>query len=218
MRKTNHPKPNQKLSKLSLNLLPALRKKKNEKKSYISLLPDLNVAFDIFKKKKYQDLSYDIYEIFNNDKEYFNMLRIKIEEMKSSTKFEIEEKGFLLKKFVEKNKKFNLILNSIIIEFTFLNAGFKDPIKLYLPICLLPLFYFNKPEDVKYLLMSIIEFNEKFDEVNFDFQKMYNFVIFSDKYDTQKFEEIEYSKGGFGFNVYNFKWVTPLNNFEVTVK
>jgi len=142
--------------------------------------------------------------------------------MKSSKKFEIDEKGFFLKKYKEKNKKFKLLFNSIIIEFVFLNVKFgfgnKDPIKLYLPFCLLPLFYFNEPEEVKYLIMSLISFDDKFESVYFDFQKMYNFVIFSDKYDTIKFEEIEYSKGGFNINVYNFKWNTPINSFEVSIK
>ena len=212
-------KNQQKFSKTSLNLLSSLRSKKNEdKKSYISLIPELNVAFDVFKKINYQNLSYDVHKIFNNDKEYFDMLKIKIEEMKSSVKFEIEEKGFLSKKFKEKNNKFNLLLNSIIIEFEFSNGGFKDPLILNLPICLLPLFYFNHPENIKYLFMSLIEFDEKFEKISFDFQKMYNYVIFSDKYDTLKLNEIEYSKGGFNINVYNFKWITPVYNFEVSIK
>ena len=212
-------KTNPKLSKTSLNQLSNYRPNKNEEKiSYISLIPELNVAFDVFKKIKYQDLSYDVHKIFYNDREYFEMLREKIQEMKSSSKFEIVEKGFLIKKFKEKNKRFNLILNSIIIEFIFSNGSFKDPIRLNLPICLLPLFYFNQPEDVKYLFMSLIEFDEKFENVSFDFQKMYNFVIFSDKYDTLKSGEIEYSKGGFNINVYNFKWITPAYNFEVAIK
>jgi hypothetical protein len=176
----------------------------------------------MFKKHRYQNLNYDIYKISNNDKEYFNMLRIKIEEMKNSKKFEIEEKGFLSKKYKEKNKKFKLLFNSIIIEFDFLSVKFgfgnKDPIRLYLPFCILPLFYFNEPEDIKYLFMSLISFDDNYENVYFDFQKMYNFVIFSDKYDTKNLKEIEYSKGGFNINVYNFKWNTPVNSFDVSIK
>ena len=51
----------------SLSILPEINKKNPEKNSFISLIPDLNVAFDIFKKRKYQKLSYDIQKICNND-------------------------------------------------------------------------------------------------------------------------------------------------------
>ncbi len=63
------------------------------------MLPELNVVFDFINNPKYELLRYDVKKIFYNDKAYFEMLREGIEEMKTSSKFEIEEKGFLMKKF-----------------------------------------------------------------------------------------------------------------------
>lgn len=182
------------------------------------MLPELNVVFDFINNPKYESLRYDIKKIFYNDKAYFEMLRERIEEMKTSSKFEIEEKGFLMKKFYEKNKKYSMTLNSIIIEFNFPTEAFKDPVMHYLPLCLLPLFYFNDPQDVKYLFMALVQFNEDFEEITLDFQKMYNFVIFSDKYEAAKSETIEFSKEKFAVNVFNFKWFTPKYEFDVNIR
>lgn len=200
----------------SVNVLPDLRKNQ-EKKSFLNLIPELNVDFDIFNRPRYHNLSYDPHNIGNNDKEYFNMLKEKIDEMKNSLKFEIEEKSILNKKYKQNGKRMNLTLHSIILEFIYPN-GLKNPIKVYLPFCLLPLFYFNQPEDIKYLLMSLIEFSENFEEVNFNYQKMYNFVIFSDKYDTNKTEILLYSKGKFNKNIYDFKWITPIYDIDVCIR
>jgi len=207
----------------SNNLLPKIvnnykHEKILSKISFTNILPDLNVVFDFIKKPRYETIRYDVTKIFFNDKYYFEMLREKIEEMKNSSKFEIEEKGFLVKKFYEKNKKISMTLNSIIIEFNFPTTAFKDPIIHFLPLCLLPLFYFNDPQDIKYLFMSLMEFSNDFEDINLNFQKMYNFVIFSDKYDTTKAESIEFSKEKFSVNVFNFKWFTPKYEFDVKIR
>lgn len=206
----------------SNNFLPKLAfsslDKSESKISFTNMIPELNVAFDFINNPKYNSLKYDLKKIFYNDKAYFEMLREKIDEMKTSSKFEIEEKGFLIKKFYEKNKKYSMILNSIIIEFNFPAASFMDPIVHYLPLCLLPLFYFNDPQDIKYLFMSLVNFSDNFSEISLDFQKMYNFVIFSDKYDNAKSESIEFSKEKFGINVFSFKWFTPKYEFDVKIR
>lgn len=209
-------------SNFSNNLLPKLSFKSFEKSeskiSFTNMLPELNVVFDFISNPKYQVLRYDVNSIFYNDKAYFDMLRERIEEMKTSSKFEIEEKGFLVKKFYEKNKKYSMLLNSIIIEFSFPTAAYKDPVIHYLPLCLLPLFYFNDPQDIKYLFMALIQFSDDFEEISLDFQKMYNFVIFSDKYDSGKSDTIEFSKEMFGVNLFLFKWFTPKFEFDVKIK
>jgi len=206
----------------SSNFLPKLGYKSydkaNSRISYTNMLSELNVAFDFINVPRYESLRYDVNKIFFNDNNYFEMLRAKIEEMKTSSKFEIEEKGFLVKKYYEKNKQIQMILNSITIEFNFPSMSFKDPIIHYLPLCLLPLFYFNDPQDIKYLFMSLIQFSDDYEEINLDFQKMYNFVIFSDKYETSKNDIIYFSKEKFDVNVYLFKWFTPVYEFDVKIR
>ncbi len=207
---------------LKSTILPKLSCKISDKSesriSYTNLLSELNVAFDFINLSKYQSLRYDVNKIFFNDKKYFEMIRGKIDEMKNSSKFEIEEKGFIVKKYYEKNKQIEMILNSITIEFIFPTMSFKDPIIHHLPLCLLPLFYYNDPQDIKYLFMSLINFSEDFEEINLDYQKMYNFFIFSDKYDTAKKNNINYSKEKFNLHVYMFKWYTPKYEMDVKIR
>lgn len=221
----SHYNPNKRIRDraFSKSLLPKINNNyydlNNLKKiSYVNILPELNVAFDIFLNREYQDLEYNINKIFYNDEEYFKIISSKIEQMKSLEKVEIDKKGSLTMKYFLKNNQMTLNLNSIAIEFNFPTYMYKEPIVLYLPICLLPLFYFREPEDIGYLFMALIEFKDNFEEIVFDFQKMYNFVIFSDKYETSKAKSIKYSRKKFPINVFHFKWYTPKVDYDVRIR
>ena len=146
------------------------------------------------------------------------MLIKKIDEIKLCDNLEINDAGFFLKKFDDKNSQLTLILNSIVVEFIFPDLTNIEPILFNIPFSLLSIFYFNHPEDVKYLITFLFEFNEEFDRIKINYENMRKFIIFSDKFNTKKMNYMEHSKNHFHSNIYIYKWITPKYKLNVKIR
>ncbi len=142
----------------------------------------------------------------------------------------------LTKEFKDKENNFILRIKSLQIKFE--NIQTKNIKKLNLPFNYLPIFYFNHFQYFRYVLLSLIQFSNDFENITFDEKKMRHFiknsVIFKEKtnisdlttlihlnlYSTtllkneNKYEKEINLKG----NSYNFLWNTPKYIYKVYIR
>ena len=142
----------------------------------------------------------------------------------------------LTKEFKDKENNFILKLKSLQIIFE--NVQTKSIKKLNFPFNYLPIFYFNHFQYFRYVLLSLIQFSNDFENITYDEQKMRHFiknsVIFKEKtnisdltalihlnlYSTtllkneNKYEKEINLKG----DSYNFLWNTPKYIYKVYIK
>ena len=142
----------------------------------------------------------------------------------------------LIKEFKDKENNFILKLKSLQIIFE--NIQTKNIKKIHFPFNYLPIFYFNHFQYFRYVLLSLIQFSNDFENITYDENKMRHFiknaVIFKEKtnisdltalihlnlYSTtllkneNKYEKEINLKG----NSYNFLWNTPKYVYKVYIK
>lgn len=159
------------------------RSKMEEEQNKIFLLRDI-----LFFERKYNALIYDDSIIFHN-KNYETFIRDYIKKMQTE-KPSFKETS-LVKVYhnfdhnlgndetLNNNRETKMILSSISIEFENLTDQHKKNLKLSVPLVYLPLFYYQKFSNMKYLLLACIKFLSDFESVDFDEDEMYNLITTS---------------------------------------
>ena len=159
-------KLNSKIDEFS-NLIP-LGMKKNKSSYRINFFEDYEKNF--FFDEDYSDLVYNASDIFENKLKYKNTIIDRVKRLK---------KGVFDKKTIKYEKKFrygvnkkeiNLTLSTLTItlEDMALPPEKQNPnLKLYLPIALLPLFYFKGINSFQKLLADIIIVENNFEKISF---------------------------------------------------
>lgn len=140
-----------------------------------NLLMDL-----IFNEPSYDKMKYDETKIFYHHEEYLAYINDKVEELKSVR---------CSNPLSEVHRYFNddhvyLQCKSIVLEFRNISDKGKKPITFKLPFAYLPLFYYKDFENVKYILLALINFNNKYTEITLDEEAIYHLLKTSVEYIT----------------------------------
>ena len=124
---------------------------------------------DFFYDPEYSTLVYKDSDIFGKKEHYFELIKNKIEEIKT-TNIDDKDKGFKKEKIFEKNKQkknISLIFNSLSVKIYEIQVDQKDNEKqnnifeYNLPFIYLPLFYFKGEEKFKIFLSKIIQWDNE---------------------------------------------------------
>jgi hypothetical protein len=163
-----------------------------------------------------ENLFYDESEIFNKSSYIFeNMINSKIEYFKMN-KNENFTDVFTKRFHQDMPNEMLLTVNAIIVEFKNITEFYKKPVKFQIPFSLLPIFYFKNCDEIKMILLSIIQFYESsFCHMNIIEDNLYNVLKNSSQFST---EESWSFRPGSIHNIYKFNWLTPKCIFEVSVK
>ena len=137
-----------------------------EKKNNRDFLTDILFYDTNHKKLKYEEN--DIF--FQKNEFYTNIIGENIQRIRTSKM--IRENDLLIKQY----NNIDVILRSIHITFENLTDRTKDNIDMTLPYDYLPLFYHKGFNCFKYVLISLIKFNEDYTEISLNVNSMINFV------------------------------------------
>lgn len=167
----------------SSSLLITEPRKTQHKHRVIESEPNLNMNLRIKHKKHllrdilfnepyYLNMVYDESLIFYKEAMYISYLKKKIEEFKYVKCTNLTS---------EVTRSFNndsvlLKYQSMTLEFINLTDKTKKPIVFNFPFAYLPLFYLKDYDNIKYILLSVISFNETFDEITINSDEIYNFM------------------------------------------
>ena len=194
------------------NFSPATNKKKysfclktlidistNKKYDYSKIKENINKnLYNISKNKiyreiilneySYQELDYENEKILGDFKYYNKWLKLKLLELKK----EIPPEETVNKKNKKeyKNSKYNkplLTFNSLSISF---NCKGKSHL-FHIPFEYLPLFYYKNMNYLKFILASIIKFDNDFEDIYIDFDEIIFILSCSKQFDIKVDEEIE---------------------------
>ena len=137
-----------------------------EKKNNRDFLTDILFYDTNHKKLKYEEN--DIF--FQKNEFYTNIIGENIQRIRTSKM--IRENDLLIKQY----NNIDVILRFIHITFENLTDRTKDNIDMTLPYDYLPLFYHKGFNCFKYVLISLIKFNEDYTEISLNVNSMINFV------------------------------------------
>ena len=142
----------------------------------------------------------------------------------------------LTREYEEKENNFILKLKSL--EIVFENIETKKVKKLNFPFSYLPIFYYNHFQYFRYILLSLIQFSDDFENISYDEKRMIQFIkhssLFKEKsnignlstlihlnlysrtlYNNDNKYEKEINMKG---NLYVFLWNTPKYIFKVQIR
>ena len=189
-------------------------------------------TFILFDDNNYSKLKYDEKKIFTrlnhqliyNYQKYINE---KINYLKENENLNLTDK--LYKSFEEENNLFTINLKSMKLSFTNLTDNTKKAIKFYFPFAYLPLFYFNDFHIFKYILLSLIHFDEKQETITLNEQKLKLFLQTSHYFKKKSNLKHTFVKLNLSLNeidnnekfkndngdIYFFIWNTPNYTYKV---
>ena len=146
---------------------------------------------DIFFGKKYSDLIYDEKVIFDNEN-YLNYINEKIEELKNESN--ISDSTFLESNYLfwKNKKKMSITINSLNISFEDINQEhlIHKKFDISLPFSLLPIFYIKGEEIFKKMLSSFLQFDEKYEKVELNYDNIYIYLRKNDNFTENKSENV----------------------------
>ena len=136
-------------------------------------------TFILYDDENYSKLKYDEKKIFtrlnhqlvNKYKKYINE---KINYLKKNENLNLTDK--LYKSFEDEEISLKINLKSMKLSFNNLTDKTKKSIKFYFPFTYLPLFYFNDFQVFKYILLSLIQFDEKQETITLNEEKLREFL------------------------------------------
>ncbi len=146
---------------------------------------------DIFFGKKYSDLIYDEKVIFDNEN-YLKYINEKIEELKNESN--ISDSTFLESNYLfwKNKKKMSITINSLNISFEDINQEhlIHKKFDISLPFSLLPIFYIKGEEIFKKMLSSFLQFDEKYEKVELNYDNIYIYLRKNDNFTENKSENV----------------------------
>lgn len=173
----------------------------------------------LFYENKYEDLVYSEKEIFYNKDEYYkDIINESIEKWKNTkAEYDVHQ---LKKDYCKSNVDIELKLNSMSLELINVTDRSIKPIHINLPFEYLPLFYSKDFFCFKFLILSLVKFNDDYTNISLDILAMQNFIKHSVYFKEIKNKKIfgllstggpiqteeEKPKKG---NIYTFLWNTP---------
>ena len=189
-------------------------------------------TFILYDDDNYSKLKYDEEKIFTRlnhqlVNKYQKYINEKIDYLKENENLNLTDK--LYKSFEEEENSFKINLKSMKLSFYNLTDKTKKPIKFYFPFTYLPLFYFNDFYIFKYILLSLIQFDEKQETITLNEEKLKLFLQTSHYFKKKSnlkhvsvklnlsfniFDNNEKLKNDKG-DIYFFIWNTPNYTYKV---
>jgi hypothetical protein len=172
-----------------------------------------NAQAEIFNENNYCGKEYNCTEIYRKDDYYMEMIKRKILYFKTNAN---ENGTSMLSKNFTKSKYFNSInqinLYSLEIRFVNPNDTRSEPISIYLPFSLLPIYYFVNFETFKLVLMSILEFNVDHSGIEIMYHQIPNILLKWNEFDTD--QDFTFTSP----NEQKFNWLTSKCIYDVYVR
>ena len=168
----------------------------------------------LFKDDKYEHLYYDESVIFHNEEHYITYIEQTVEQFKKNKNenhcYHLDKTYFnTTDEYVNNNEHNNnninslltsskLSLHSMTINFINLTDKTKPPITFSIPFALLPVFYYKNFQNIKYILLSLIQFSSTYDSITLNEDEFYNLLInsieFNNKPITNEKKSIKFLK------------------------
>ena len=169
----------------------------------------------LFKDNSYEHLYYDESIIFHNEKHYITYIENTVDHFKRSKNenqcYHLDKTYFnMTDEYVNNEHNMNnplstlskLSLHSMTINFINLTDKTKPPITFSIPFALLPVFYYKNFQNIKYILLSLIQFSSTFDSITLNEDEFYNLLINSTEFNNNP---ITYEKKSIKFLKMNTK-------------
>ena len=239
--KSNSNETNQKISKKKEIILKKFNLTffKDKKLTFQNLRTDHSsiklISNIVFFDEIYYKLVYDEKEIFtrlNNklNSKYQNLINERIKYLKNNENMNFTDE--LNKNYQNEENLFNITLKSIKITFQNITDRKKKMIKLTLPFTYLPLYYFKNFSIFRYILLSLIEFDENYENIKLNennlisflkhsslFKKKSNFkhLTIKTNFSTEENEEKKEELNDLIGDIYYFIWNTKKYTFKVQI-
>ena len=177
----------------------------------------------LFHDNNYNNLVYDERVIFHNDEHYNKYIIKTVEHLK---KHKNENNCYHFHKTFPPHNIMNvpytqskISLNSMTINFINLTNKTKPTLTFHIPFALLPIFYYNNFNNIKYILLSFFTFSNTFDTITQNENELYNLIQSSSEYNSKSKQHdiingINFFKTNSCTNVPNFKRKTKVTHIH----
>ena len=137
----------------------------------------------ILNESSYKELYHQNNKYIMNAKYYNKFIISKIKEFKKEIPTEENFHLSLEKEFLESNyNKPKLILNSLSISFKCRGKYFL----FHIPFELLPIFYFKNMENLKFVLINIIRFDNDYEDIYIDLEELTHILTYSKQFELEE--------------------------------
>jgi hypothetical protein len=177
-----------------------------------------DIQADIFNEDGFSDKVYNISEIYRKDDYYNEMIKRKLEYFKNEKNQNFTtslEKTFNKPKHTLFNIEGQTSVALISLEIRFINSSDlkSKPISFFLPLALLPIYYYVDIETFKLFLMAVLRFNDTFTDFTLNDEVIYTILNSWEEYETDK-ETIPIHS----HNIYKFNWLTSKCIYDVYIR
>jgi len=119
-------------------------------------------------------------------------------------------------KVFRNDTKYEMTLEFKSVEIEFINTSVdsKDKFNFFLPLAILPIFYYLDLEQFKFVLTAIIKFKDNFTAIEIDYSILNKLLFKMTEFDVN-LERLSTPKN---INSYKFDWITQAFLFEVHIK